>query len=108
MERLFELKQVQHQFQFNERGRLNNVVYERRDVSLSHLLLHITVTVKRTVFLRLKTVNTVWAISTVSVVGQKYQAKMKSFEASKEKLLYERMQFEEVWVYKMSEDAAAS
>ena len=63
MERLFELKQVQHQFQFNERGRLNNVVYERRDVSLSHLLLHITVTVKRTVFLRLKTVNTVWTIS---------------------------------------------
>ena len=92
----------------SERGRLSNFVYEREDVSLSHLLLHITVTLKRTVFLRLKTVNTVWVISTVSVVGQKYQAKMKSFEASKEKLLYERMQFEEVWVYKMSEDAAAS
>ena len=72
MERLFDLKQVQHHFQFNERGRLSNFVYERRDVSLSHLLLHITVTVKRTVFLRLKTVKTVVKVCYECATGINY------------------------------------
>lgn len=41
------------------------------------------------------------------VAGQKSKAEMKSFEASKEKRLYEAMQTFNVWVYKMSEEDAA-
>jgi len=40
------------------------------------------------------------------VVGQRFQAKMKPFEASKEKRLYEAMQTINEWVYKMTEECA--
>ena len=40
------------------------------------------------------------------VAGQRSQAKMKSFESSKEKRLYETMQTFNEWVYKMNEECA--
>jgi len=40
------------------------------------------------------------------VVGERSQAKMKSFEANKEERLYETMQTFNEWLYKMTEECA--